>query len=324
MPDLEFIIFEIDEGLRLDVFLARNEPELSRSRLKKMIDEGLVLVNGKTLKAGYGLRRGDRVVLRKTEPQKLDVLAQEIPLDILFEDKSVIVINKPAGMVVHPAAGNYEGTLVNAILFHSKDLSGIGGVMRPGIVHRLDKDTSGLMVVAKSDMAHRELSKQFRDHRVIKVYQAFVFGNPREDEGLIDSAVGRHPVDRKKMSVFSRMGKEALTRWRVEERYGFLSFLELKIETGRTHQIRVHLNSIGHPVLGDNLYGNSSKRLQTVQDTAVRARLKMIKRQALHSGRLTFFHPGTGKVMEFAVGLPLDMENLKIFLNDYIRKKFKD
>ena len=324
MPDLDFLIFEIDEGMRLDVFLTRHEPELSRSRLKKMIDEGLVLVNGKGVKAGYGLRRGDRVVLRKTEPQKLDVLAQEIPLDILFEDESIIVINKPAGMVVHPAAGNYEGTLVNAILFHSKDLSGIGGVMRPGIVHRLDKDTSGLMVVAKSDMAHRELAKQFRDHRVIKVYQAFVFGNPREDEGIIDSAVGRHPVDRKKMSVFSRRGKEALTRWLVEERYGFLSFLELKIETGRTHQIRVHLNSIGNPVLGDNLYGNSSKRLQTVQDTAVRARLKIIKRQALHSGGLTFFHPRTGEAMEFAVSLPRDMEDLKVFLNDYMRKKFKD
>ncbi len=206
MADLEFLIFEIDEGMRLDVFLARNEPELSRSRLKKMIDEGLVLVNGKAVKAGYGLRRGDRVVLRKTEPQKLDVLAQEIPLDILFEDESIMVINKPAGMVVHPAAGNYEGTLVNAILFHSKDLSGIGGVLRPGIVHRLDKDTSGLMVVAKSDIAH-QLAKQFRDHRVMKVYQAFVFGNPREDEGIIDSAVGRHPGDRKKMSVFSRRGK---------------------------------------------------------------------------------------------------------------------
>ncbi|MEN6465242.1 MAG: RluA family pseudouridine synthase [Syntrophaceae bacterium] len=323
MSDLQCVISESDSGKRLDIFLAAKESSLSRSQIKRMIEDGSVLVNGKNVKAGYSLKRGDSVSLTPKEPVELETLPQDLPLKILFEDSSIVVVDKPAGMVVHPAAGNYDGTLVNAILYHCRGLSGIGGVIRPGIVHRLDKDTSGLIVVAKTDEAHRELSDQFKKHLVTKVYYAFAFGNFKEDEGVIEAAVGRHPVDRKKMSVYSRRGKEALTRWKVVERYGFLSFLEIRIETGRTHQIRVHLNSIGHPILGDNIYGNSAKRLQAIQDTKIRSRLKSLKRHALHAGRLAFAHPRTHEKVEFEAPLPEDMEDLRTFLNEHIESKYR-
>jgi 23S rRNA pseudouridine1911/1915/1917 synthase len=323
MSGLQWVISENENGKRLDVFLAGAQPALSRSQLKKMIEDGAVLVNGGKVKAGYGLKKGDTVSLAPKEPVALDALPQDLPLNIVYEDSSIVVVDKPAGMVVHPAAGNYEGTLVNAVLYHCRGLSGIGGVVRPGIVHRLDKDTSGLIVIAKNDEAHRDLSEQFKEHLVTKVYHAFAFGNPREDEGVIEAAVGRHPVDRKKMSVFSRRGKDAITRWRAVERYGFLSFLELRIETGRTHQIRVHLNSIGHPILGDNTYGNSAKRVQAVQDTKVRSRLKALKRQALHAGLLAFAHPRTGEKVEFRAPLPPDMAELRTFLNEYLEAKYR-
>lgn len=323
MSDLQCVISESDSGKRLDIFLAAKESSLSRSQIKRMIEDGSVLVNGKNVKAGYSLKRGDSVSLTPKEPVELETRPQDLPLKILFEDSSIVVVDKPAGMVVHPAAGNYDGTLVNAILYHCRGLSGIGGVIRPGIVHRLDKDTSGLIVVAKTDEAHRELSDQFKKHLVTKVYYAFAFGNFKEDEGVIEAAVGRHPVDRKKMSVYSRRGKEALTRWKVVERYGFLSFLEIRIETGRTHQIRVHLNSIGHPILGDNIYGNSAKRLQAIQDTKIRSRLKSLKRHALHAGRLAFAHPRTREKVEFEVPLPEDMEDLRAFLNEHIESKYR-
>jgi 23S rRNA pseudouridine1911/1915/1917 synthase len=323
MSDLQCVISGDDSGKRLDIFLAGKESSLSRSHIKRMIEDGSVLVNGNTVKAGYSLKRGDSVSLTQKEPVVLETQPQDLPLKILFEDSSIVVVDKPAGMVVHPAAGNYDGTLVNAILYHCRDLSGIGGVIRPGIVHRLDKDTSGLIVVAKTDEAHRDLSDQFKKHLVTKVYYAFAFGNFKEDEGVIEAAVGRHPVDRKKMSVYSRRGKEALTRWKVLERYGFLSFLEIRIETGRTHQIRVHLNSIGHPILGDNTYGNSAKRLQAIQDTKVRSMLKSLKRHALHAGRLAFAHPRTHEKVEFEAPLPEDMEDLRAFLNEYIESKYR-
>lgn len=323
MSDLRCVISETDSGKRLDVFLAGSSPSLSRSQIKKMIEDGYVLVNGKRVKAGYSLRTGDSVSLTPKEPVVLETLPQDLPLNIIYEDISIVVVDKPAGMVVHPAAGNYDRTLVNAVLYHCRDLSGIGGVIRPGIVHRLDKDTSGLIVIAKTDEAHRGLADQFKGHTVTKVYYAFAFGNFKEDEGVIEAAVGRHPVDRKKMSVYSRRGKEALTRWKILERYGFLSFLEIRIETGRTHQIRVHLNSIGHPILGDDTYGNSAKRIQTVQDTKVRSRLKSFKRHALHAGRLAFIHPRTQEKMEFASPLPEDMEGIRFFLNEYIEFKYR-
>lgn len=323
MSGRQWVISENDSGQRLDVFLSGNDPSISRSQIKKLIEEGSVLVNGRSVKAGYSLKTGDSVSLTPKELVVLETLPQDLPLDIIYEDGSIVVVNKPAGMVVHPAAGNYEGTLVNAVLYHCRDLSGIGGVIRPGIVHRLDKDTSGLIVVAKNDEAHRDLSDQFKKHLVTKVYYAFAFGNFKEDEGVIDAAVGRHPVERKKMSVYSKRGKEALTRWKVLERYGFMSFLEIRIETGRTHQIRVHLNSIGHPILGDNIYGNSAKRVQANQDTNVRSRLKSLKRHALHAGQLGFAHPRTRENLKFEAPLPDDMEGLRAFLNEYIESRYR-
>lgn len=323
MSGLQWVILESESGRRLDLFLAGKDPSISRSQIKKLIEDGCATVNGRTVKAGYNLKKGDAVSLKLKEPVVLETLPQDLPLNIIYEDNLIIIVDKPAGMVVHPAAGNYEGTLVNAVLYHCRDLSGIGGVIRPGIVHRLDKDTSGLIVVAKTDEAHRDLSDQFKKHLVTKVYYAFAFGNFKEDEGVIEAAVGRHPVDRKKMSVYSRRGKEALTRWKVIERYGFLSFLEIRIETGRTHQIRVHLNSIGHPILGDNTYGNSTKRVQAVQDTKVRSRLKSLRRHALHAGRLAFFHPRTHDKLELEAPLPEDMAGLRAFLNDYIESKYR-
>lgn len=312
-----FTVTGNDNGTRLDVFLARQDISLSRSQVQKLIEEGRVQVNNTVPKAGYRLRDGDRLVLRRAEPTTYHVRPEKIPLKIVYEDASLVVVDKPAGMVVHPAAGNFRGTLVNALLHHCTDLSGIGGVLRPGIVHRLDKDTSGLIVVAKSDRAHQALAEQFKEHRVEKRYNALVLGDMDGEDGMVDSAIGRHPVDRKKMSTKSRQGKEALTRWRVKERYGLLTLLDVRIETGRTHQIRVHLHSIGHPVLGDNVYGNSAKRLNLFQDTILRSKLKGMKRQALHAGKLGFYHPVTRRYQEFSSDLPADMEELCSFLRTY-------
>ena len=210
-------------------------------------------------------------------------------------------------MVVHPAAGNYGGTLVNALLFHCTDLSGIGGVKRPGIVHRLDKNTSGLMVVAKSDAAHLGLATQFKEHRVRKIYRVLVHGEPKEPEGVVSLPIGRHPVDRKKMSTGSRRGKDSLTHWQVEERYGIATLLAVRIETGRTHQIRVHMNAIGYPVVGDTVYGNSKKRIVMVPDNAGQTALKQMRRQALHASELSFYHPISGEIRHFSAPLPNDI-----------------
>ncbi len=314
-----FIVAGNDNGTRLDVFLSRQNISLSRSQVQRLIEEGKVRVNNTVPKAGCRLRGGDTVVLRQDEPKLYHVHPENIPLSIVYEDAFLVVVDKPAGMVVHPAAGNFQGTLVNALLHHCTDLSGIGGVLRPGIVHRLDKDTSGLIVVAKSDRAHQALAEQFKEHRVEKTYNALVLGDMEGEEGVVDSPVGRHPVDRKKMSTKSRRGKEALTRWRVKERYGILTLLDVRIETGRTHQIRVHLHSIGHPVLGDNVYGNSARRLQLFQDTILRSKLKGMKRQALHASRLGFYHPMTRRYQEFSSHLPEDMGDLCCFLRNYTR-----
>ncbi len=300
----------------MDVFLSGQEIPLSRSQARKSIDEGLVRVNGSVEKASHKLKPGDVVTLFQREPEPYGVLPENIPLDVVYQDEALVVVDKPAGMVVHPAPGNVHGTLVNALLYHCRDLSGIGGVMRPGIVHRIDKDTSGLMVVAKSDVAHQALARQFKDHLVKKIYAALVFGDMEGEEGAVDLPVGRHPVDRKKMSTLSRRGKEALTVWRAVERYGVLTLLEVEISTGRTHQIRVHLSSLGHPILGDHVYGNSSRRLQSVQDMKIRTRLKGMKRQALHAGKLGFQHPLTGRFLEFSSPLPEDMKRVCDFLRE--------
>jgi len=302
----EFLIAESESGERLDLFLAKQELFLTRSQVKRVTDEGKVWVNNERAKPGYRLRAGDRVSIKKEDPRKYSLAPEEIPLDVIFEDSAVIVIDKPPGMVVHPAAGNYSGTLVNALLFHCRDLSGIGGILRPGIVHRLDKYTSGLIVAAKSDVAHRGLAAQFKEHLVTKVYKALVHGAVKED-GVINLSIGRHPVDGKKMSTNSRRGKEALTRWSVVELYGPATLLDVKIETGRTHQIRVHLNALGHPVVGDSVYGNSKKQIKALRDISLRTILNDVTRQALHASRIGFRHPETGRYMEFFSPLPADI-----------------
>ena len=304
------MISDDDRALRLDVFVSGKYPSLSRSQVKKMIEDGEIRLNGLVVsKAGLKLRTGDVVEFALRPAQPWQVAAQDIPLHILYEDRHLLVIDKPAGMVIHPAPGHREGTLVNAILHHCDDLSGIGGVIRPGIVHRLDKDTSGVLLVAKNDETHRHLSEQFREHRVKKTYKALVFGSPVEEEGTITLPVGRHPEDRKKMSTRSRRGKEAVTRWRVAGRYGETTLLDVDIETGRTHQIRVHLSSMGHPVVGDRVYGGGG-RLKSIRDQALRARLSAMPRQALHAWRIAFSHPVDKREMEFVAPLPEDMRHL--------------
>jgi 23S rRNA pseudouridine1911/1915/1917 synthase len=308
----EEIKFSVDQsscGQRLDIFLAQSVAALSRSQVKYAIEEGDVLVNNQTPKAGQKLKEGDVVILHKKPPVEAKAVPQEIPLDIVYEDEAVIVVNKPAGMVVHPAPGNPDKTLVNALLFHCRNLSGIGGVLRPGIVHRLDKDTSGLIVAAKSDDAHRSLSTQFEKHDVHKKYLALVWGDVKGSHGEIAAAVGRHPIHRQKMSTQSRHGRRALTLWKVRERYGAVTLLEIEIKTGRTHQIRVHLSSIGYPVVGDPVYGNTS-RIKAVADAELKAKLKAFNRQALHAAQLSFIHPVRNERMVFTTDPPPEMIDL--------------
>jgi len=304
---------EEDAGRRLDVFLARCADSLSRSQVAKLLAAGRVLLNGKPPKAAVRLKAGDEVVLQLPSPAISEVLPEDIPLKIVYEDSFLLVIDKPPGLVVHPGAGNRQGTLVNALLHHCRDLSGIGGVLRPGIVHRLDKDTSGLMIVAKSDPVHRSLAAQFQARRVEKLYLALVYGDVRDDEGVVALPVGRHPVDRKKMSTRSRQGKNAVTRWRVRERYGVATLLAAAIDTGRTHQIRVHLTALGHPVVGDRVYGNPRK-VNEITDQDLRSRLKGMTRQALHACRLAFLHPAASRKLVFESPLPPDMGELVAFL----------
>lgn len=309
-----FTVAPGEQGLRLDIFLSQKDAGLSRSQARRLIDGGEALVDGRPARASYRLRPGERVSLHRPPPAPAGIVAEDIPLDIRYEDDAVLVVDKPAGMVVHPAAGNSRGTLVNALQFHCGRLSSVGGLMRPGIVHRLDKGTSGLMVIAKTDEAHRHLSEQFKKRRVSKHYTVLVHGDLREDEGVIDAPVGRHPVERKKMSTASRRGKAALTRWRVLERYGDCTLLEVQIETGRTHQIRVHLGAMGHPVVGDAVYGGSKR---AADRPALPAALKRLARQALHAGRLSFLHPLTGRVMSFESPLPADMAEVIDFLKGW-------
>jgi 23S rRNA pseudouridine1911/1915/1917 synthase len=311
--DLSFTVSPAQAGVRLDVFLAQANPSFSRSQVKYAIEEGDVYVNGKEPKASRTLKAGDVVSLHMEPAIEAAAIPQDIPLEIVYEDAYIIVINKPAGMVVHPAPGNPDSTLVNALLFHCHDLSGIGGVLRPGIVHRLDKETSGLIVAAKSDEAHRSLSAQFEKHEVHKKYTTLVWGDVKGQSGEIVKPVGRHPMNRKKMSTKSKKGKDALTLWRVRERYGMATLLDIEIKTGRTHQIRVHLSERGYPVIGDAVYGNSSQ-LHTVKDATLKAELKSFPRQALHAGELSFLHPQSGERMVFTAPLPRDMDNLRALL----------
>lgn len=287
MPEQESILCAVPS--RLDSFVA-SLTELSRTQAQRLIRDGAILLNGKTVKPNAAVTEGDLVDITYPEPVETDVLPEDIPLDIVYEDADLLVINKPQGMVVHPAPGHESGTLVNALMYHIRDLSGIGGELRPGIVHRIDRMTSGLLVVAKNDLVHRSLSDQFRDHSARRSYAALVDGNIREDEGTIDAPLARHPVDRKRMAIVPG-GRDAVTHWRVARRYGQYTLLQIELETGRTHQIRVHLQSIQHPVAGDDVYGREKRPFGLIG-------------QALHGYRLTFRHPKTDGQMIFYAPLP--------------------
>lgn len=286
------------DGERLDVFLTRIEPALSRSHVQKLIREGEVTVGGKPRKANYKLRAGEGVCYTLPDPEPIAVEPEDLPLDILYEDADIIVVNKARGMVVHPAAGVTHGTLVNALLYHCKDLSGINGAIRPGIVHRLDKDTSGVMVCAKNDAAHIDLAEQIRTKSAHRNYLAIVHGNIVPERGVIKGDIGRHPKDRKKMAIVRENGKPAVTHFRVLERFGPYTLVECRLETGRTHQIRVHMASIGHPVICDPKYGPKKRAPFAIQG------------QALHSHTLVLTHPRTRERMTFTAPLPEDMENI--------------
>lgn len=294
---------------RLDQFIAATVTGLSRASAQRLIEAGEVLVNGVAVKPSLKLKGGERITVAVPPPEASEAMPEEIPLDILYEDHDVIVVNKPAGMVVHPGAGNPAGTMVNALLAHCSDLSGIGGKIRPGIVHRIDKDTSGVIIAAKNDHAHLSLARQFSEHTIKRIYLAIVYGSPKTDSGRIESTIGRHPVDRTRMSSTAKHGKHAATHWKVLARYEGAALLRLRLETGRTHQIRVHLSEAGHPLVGDLLYG-SQGRLKTVRDTQARALLKTLDRQALHAKTLGFLHPVTGQYLEFDTELPDDMTRI--------------
>ncbi|BDV41187.1 pseudouridine synthase [Geotalea uraniireducens] len=301
------------EPERLDQFIVRSLDGLTRSAVQRLIDDGRVTVNGIVEKASLKLKGGEVVAVEVPPPAPAVPQAEEIPLDILYEDGDVVVVNKPAGMVVHPGAGNPGGTLVNALLGHCRDLSGIGGEIRPGIVHRIDKDTSGVLVVAKNDRAHDGLARQFHDHTIKRIYLALVFGSPREDKGRVEGAIGRHPTDRLRMSGKARHGKRAVTHWKVLARYPGLSLLQLRLETGRTHQIRVHMAESGHPLVGDELYGGGG-RLANLRDPVLRKLIRELGRQALHAKTLGFVHPVTADYLEFDTPLPDDLQRIIDYL----------
>ncbi len=287
-------------GKRLDAALARLEPTLSRAQVQRLIERGEVTVAGAHAKPAHKLRAGERIEGRVPEPVPVAIAAQAIPLVVLHEDADLVVVDKPAGMVVHPAAGHAQGTLVNALLHHCRDLSGVGGELRPGIVHRIDKDTSGVLVVAKHDRAHRALAAQWKEHSIDREYLAVVRGAPRSDSGTVDAPIGRHPTDRKRMSTRARVARSAVTHWRVEERLREATLLRVRLETGRTHQIRVHMASIGLPLIGDPVYGGGRAH------PAARG----LGRQALHATLLGFTHPTTGARVRFESALPADLRAL--------------
>ena len=281
-----------ESGIRLDKFISVADVGLSRSAAVNLIENSGVTVNEKPVDKKYKLSAGDVVVLQVPDPVPYEAKAENIPLDIVYEDDYLLVVNKPKGMVVHPAAGNYDGTLVNALLYHCGDsLSGINGVLRPGIVHRIDKDTSGLLIVAKNDFAHTHLAKQIKDHSFTREYEAVVFGNLKDDEGTVDAPIGRNPNDRKKMCVTAKNSKNAVTHYSVIRRYKGYTHIRCVLETGRTHQIRVHMAYLGHPVAGDTVYGVKNEKVSFVG-------------QCLHARKIGFIHPKTEEYLEFSSQLP--------------------
>lgn len=288
-----------EEVLRIDRFLGSRLEQVSRSYLQKLVKDGAVLVNGKPVKSSYKVENGDRIRLEIPDAVEPEIEAEPMELDILYEDSDIILINKPKGMVVHPAAGHYSGTLVNGLMAHCKnELSGINGVMRPGIVHRIDMDTTGVLIVCKNDKAHNAIAEQLKVHSITRKYYAIVHGVLKADTGIVNAPIGRHPVDRKKMSINEKNGKEAVTHYQVLRRFRRFTFVECQLETGRTHQIRVHMASIGHPLLGDQVYGPA------------KVPFSGLKGQTLHAGVLGIIHPSTGEYMEFTAPLPSYFEAL--------------
>lgn len=295
----ELIAAETCAGQRLDKYLADQYSEYTRSFLQKAIDIGCICVDGKTVKkSGYRLRGGESLVIDLPEPEVPVIEAEDIPLDILYEDDDVILVNKPKGMVVHPAAGHTTGTLVNALMYHCRDsLSGINGIMRPGIVHRIDKDTTGVLIACKNDRAHNDIAAQLKEHSITRRYYAIVCGGFGEDEGIVDAPIGRHPNERKKMAVNEKNGRHAVTHYRVLKRFRRYTWIECRLETGRTHQIRVHMSHIGHPLLGDTVYGPARQEY-------------VLQGQTLHAYILGFRHPSTGQYVEVTAPLPAYFERL--------------
>lgn len=289
--DITEIYVDEDKDIRIDSYLAEELKEISRSNIQKMIKEGLITVNGKKIKPRYLVRTGDYIEIKILEPKKINIPAENIPLNILYEDDDIAIIDKPQGMVVHPASGNYSGTLVNALLYHMDSLSTMGGQERPGIVHRLDKDTSGLLIISKNDFSHSILVNEIKERRVKRIYYCLVYGNIKVDKGVINAPIGRDPVDRRRMTVIDKNSKEAITHFKVLERFNRYTLLEVELETGRTHQIRVHMAYIGHPVVGDIVYSNKKS-------------IFGLKGQLLHAKRLSFYHPRKGDYLEFESELP--------------------
>lgn len=296
--NLEFTVTAEEAGIRIDRYLSDRCSEVSRSYLQKLLKDETVLVNQKTVKSNYKVCPNDYILLCIPEAIEPEIEAEDMPLNIIYEDKDIILINKPKCMVVHPAAGHYSGTLVNGLMAHCReDLSGINGVMRPGIVHRIDMDTTGVLIVCKNDMAHNSIAEQLKEHSITRKYYAVVHGVLKEDEGTVNAPIGRHPVDRKKMSINEKNGREAVTHYRVLERYRQFTYVECQLETGRTHQIRVHMASINHPLLGDSVYGPAKSPFR-------------LTGQTLHAGVLGIIHPRSGEYMEFTAPLPEYFEDL--------------
>ena len=286
------------DNIRIDRFLSEQLENVSRSYIQKLIKDGCVTADGRPVKANYKLKLGVTIEIDIPEPVSLDVEPQDIPLDIVYEDDDVLLVNKPKDMVVHPSAGHMDGTLVNALLYHCKDsLSSINGVMRPGIVHRIDKDTTGVLIICKNDIAHNYIADQLKVHSITRKYRAIVYNNLKDDQGTIDAPIGRHPIDRKKMAINHKNGKSAVTHFKVLERFGRFTYVECELETGRTHQIRVHMSSIGHPLLGDEVYGSAKQPYKTCG-------------QVLHAKVFGFIHPTTNEYMEFETPLPEYFEDL--------------
>lgn len=302
----KYFTIEFEGGERIDRYLADEMPDVSRSYIQRLIKDSYIFVNEKPVKANYRLSYDDVIKVTLPELKEPEIVAEELPLDVLYEDSDIIIVNKPKQMVVHPAPGHYTGTLVNALMYHCGDeLSGINGVMRPGIVHRIDMDTTGSLVVCKTDVAHKSLAAQLKEHSIKRVYVAIVYGNIKEDYGTVNAPIGRHPTDRKKMSTHAKHSREAITHYKVLERFGDYTYIQCELETGRTHQIRVHMASIGHPLLGDQVYGPAKCPFKNLQG------------QTLHAKTLGIIHPTTGEYLEVNAPIPDYFGNLLVRLTKF-------